>query len=131
MYILSGSNRFELHQGISDSLAGRCATIEMDSFSQVECHQQQAEPFNPSVEFLLEKSGKEKFPTLLRHKSLKIFFMDTGLCSYLCRWPTAKMLEDCAMNGAFFETYIVSELVKNFCGFNREAKDKIFLLPGY
>lgn len=47
------------------------------------------------------------------------------------RWPTAKMLEDCAMNGAFFETHIVSELVKNFCGFNREAKDKIFLLPGY
>lgn len=84
MYILSGSNRFELHQGISDSLAGRCATIEMDSFSPVECHQQQAEPFNPSIAFLLEKSGKEKFPTLLRHKSLKIFFMDTGLCSYLC-----------------------------------------------
>ena len=62
MYILSGSNRFELHQGISDSLAGRCAIIEMDSFSQVECHQQQAEPFNPSIEFLLEKSGKEKIP---------------------------------------------------------------------
>lgn len=62
---------------------------------------------------------------------MKIFFMDTGLCSYLCRWPTAKMLEDCAMNGAFFETYVVSELVKNFCGFNREAKDKIFLLLGY
>ena len=35
------------------------------------------------------------------------------------------------MNGAFFETYVVSELVKNFCGFNREAKDKIFLLLGY
>ena len=73
MYILSGSNRFELQQGISDSLAGRCTTIEMDSFSQVECHQQQAGPFNPSVEFLLEKSRKEKFPTALRHKSLKIF----------------------------------------------------------
>lgn len=27
MYILSGSNRFELHQGISDSLAGRCRRI--------------------------------------------------------------------------------------------------------
>ncbi len=62
MYILSGSNRFELQQGISDSLAGRCATIEMDSFSQVECHQQQAEPFNPSVEFLLEKERERKIP---------------------------------------------------------------------
>ena len=56
--------------------------------------------------------------------------MDTGLCSYLCRRPTAKMLEDCAMNGAFFETHIVSELVKNFRSFNKEPKDKIFYYWG-
>ncbi|MBP5766941.1 MAG: AAA family ATPase, partial [Clostridia bacterium] len=29
MYILTGSNRFELQQGISDSLAGRCGVIDM------------------------------------------------------------------------------------------------------
>ncbi|MCI6649151.1 MAG: AAA family ATPase, partial [Lachnospiraceae bacterium] len=33
MYILTGSNRFELQQGISDSLAGRCAVVDMASFS--------------------------------------------------------------------------------------------------
>lgn len=59
-------------------------------------------------------------------KAPKLYFMDTGLCAYLCRWPSAKMLEDCAMNGAFFETYVVSELVKNFHGFNREAREYIF-----
>lgn len=36
MYILTGSNRFELQQGISESLAGRCGIIDMSSFSQVE-----------------------------------------------------------------------------------------------
>ena len=36
MYILTGSNRFELQQGISDSLAGRCAVVEMSSFTNLE-----------------------------------------------------------------------------------------------
>lgn len=36
MYILTGSNRFELQEGISDSLAGRCGVIEMLSLSQAE-----------------------------------------------------------------------------------------------
>jgi hypothetical protein len=34
MYLLTGSNRFEMQQGISDSLAGRCGVIEMASFSR-------------------------------------------------------------------------------------------------
>ena len=33
MYILTGSNQFELQQGISDSLAGRCGIISMASFT--------------------------------------------------------------------------------------------------
>lgn len=45
-------------------------------------------------------------------KAPKIYFMDTGLCAYLCKWPTAEMLSDCAMSGAFFETYVISEIVK-------------------
>ena len=36
MYVLTGSNRFELQQGISESLAGRCGVIEKSSFSQIE-----------------------------------------------------------------------------------------------
>ena len=36
MYVLTGSNRFELQQGISESLAGRCGIIEMSSLSQAE-----------------------------------------------------------------------------------------------
>ena len=46
-------------------------------------------------------------------KTPKIYFMDTGIAAYLCRWPDAKTLESGAMNGAFFETFVVSEIVKN------------------
>ncbi len=47
-------------------------------------------------------------------KAPKLYFMDTGLCAYLCKWPSAEMLKDGVMNGAFFETYVVSEVIKSF-----------------
>lgn len=47
-------------------------------------------------------------------KSSKVYFMDTGLCAYLCKWPSSEMLKDGVMNGAFFETYVVSEVIKSF-----------------
>ncbi len=47
-------------------------------------------------------------------KTPKLYFMDTGLAAYLCRWPNAETLENGAANGAFLETYVVSELVKSY-----------------
>lgn len=47
-------------------------------------------------------------------KTPKMYFLDTGLAAYLCRWPNAETLENGAMDGAFFETYVVSEIVKNY-----------------
>lgn len=46
-------------------------------------------------------------------KTPKAYFMDTGLAAYLCRWPNAETLESGAMDGAFFETYVVTEIVKS------------------
>lgn len=46
-------------------------------------------------------------------KAPNLYFMDTGLATYLCGWPSATMLEKSAMAGAFFETFVVSELIKN------------------
>lgn len=46
-------------------------------------------------------------------KTPKIYFMDTGLCAFLCGWTDAKILEASAMADAFFETYVVSEIVKS------------------
>ena len=47
-------------------------------------------------------------------KTPKVYFMDTGLAAYLCRWPSAATLENGAMDGAFFETYVVTEIVKSY-----------------
>ena len=47
-------------------------------------------------------------------KAPNMYFMDTGLCAYLTRWDSAKTLEVSAMSGAFFETYVVSEILKSY-----------------
>ncbi len=47
-------------------------------------------------------------------KTPKMYFMDTGLAAYLCRWPNAATLEAGAMDGAFFETYVVTEIIKSY-----------------
>ena len=47
-------------------------------------------------------------------KTPKVYFLDTGLASYLCRWPTPETLESGAMSGAFFETFVISEIVKSY-----------------
>lgn len=46
-------------------------------------------------------------------KTPKIYFLDTGLCAFLCRWKSSETLENGAMDGAILETYVVSELIKN------------------
>lgn len=233
MYILTGSNRFELQEGVSDSLAGRCAVIEMTSFTMPEKYGNKSILFDPELSEIKKweqlhikyRSRKEIFAdifvggmpeictgiakpdiyfksyintyiekdvrkmisasnemqfrnfislvafrtaTELHYEEIarsvgidvrtckrwisiletsgiiyllqpfmanisnriikapKLYFMDTGLCAYLCRWPNAKMLEDCAMSGAFFETYIVSEIIKNHYAYNKDPKDHIF-----
>ena len=47
-------------------------------------------------------------------KTPKIYFLDTGLCSYLTNWETSKTLESGAMSGAMFETFVVSEIIKSY-----------------
>ncbi len=47
-------------------------------------------------------------------KRPKIYFMDTGLCAYLTRWVNPETLEIGSMSGAFFETYVVTEILKSF-----------------
>ena len=234
MYILTGSNRYELEQGISDSLAGRCGVIEMASFSRMEINDIAGHLFDPDIKTLIKREressckystrakifediftggmpdvvlGKSKreiyfksyintyiekdvkklisedSETLFRNfislvalrtaqelhydtlatkvgidvrtckrwisiletagiiyllqpympntsnriiKAPKIYFMDTGLCAYLCKWPTAEMLEAGVMGGAFFETYVVSELIKNFYAYNMDPKEYLF-----
>ncbi len=47
-------------------------------------------------------------------KAPKLYFLDTGLCTYLCKWPTPASLEAGASSGAFLETYLFAEILKSY-----------------
>ncbi|MBO4797876.1 MAG: ATP-binding protein [Candidatus Methanomethylophilaceae archaeon] len=233
MFILTGSNRFEPQESISDSLAGRCGLIDMASFSQAEKYGYKNPLFSPDLSEirkretsgrryrtrkeiyedifiggmpdictgeserdayfksylntyiekdvlkLISASSEMQFRNFLSIAALrtaqelhydeiaanvgidvrtckrwisilqtsgiiyllqpymanisnriikapKLYFTDTGLCAYLCKWPNAEMLENCAMNGAFFETFVVSEVVKNFYAYNKDPSKNLF-----
>lgn len=44
----------------------------------------------------------------------KLYFLDTGLCTYLTDWFTPESLEAGAMSGAVFETWCFTELLKSY-----------------
>jgi predicted AAA+ superfamily ATPase len=52
-------------------------------------------------------------------KAPRMYFLDTGLAANLTRWQNAEVLESGAMAGAFFETYVVSEIYKSFINAGR------------
>jgi len=47
-------------------------------------------------------------------KTPKLYFLDTGLAAYLTRWNTTEVLKNGAMAGAFFETFVISEIIKSY-----------------
>ena len=234
MFVLTGSNQFELQDGISESLAGRTAVINMSGFTQMEKRKQKGAIFDVDFDILLSKeressdsyrSVKQVFDDIFQGsmpdicigesrrdlyykayidtyiekdvrklisassemqfrrfisllalrtarevvysdissdlginvetckrwmsilqtsgiiyllepymanaskriiKSPKLYFMDTGLCSYLCKWPTAEMLKDGPMGGAFFETYVISEIIKSFFNYGMEPSQYLY-----
>jgi hypothetical protein len=234
MFILTGSNQFELQDGISESLAGRTAIINMSGFTQIEKRKERGALFDADFENLMTKLHNHhgyyrnrqqifedifqggmpdictgvserdyyyrayidtyiekdvrklisassemqfrRFAVLLALrtaqelvyselanetgintetckrwisilqtsgiiyllepymanasrriiKAPKLYFMDTGLCTYLCRWPNANMLMDSAMSGAIFETYVVSEIIKSFYNSGTDPKQNVY-----
>ena len=236
MYVLTGSNQFELQEAISESLAGRTAVLNMSSLSNVEIERQIGDIFNPHLEALFSKYQKIDSKELYKSKSEifekifkggmpeyittninrddffksyittylekdikkviavdkerdflrfldymalrtaqqinyddiarnvgidsrtvkswlsilttsgiaftlesyarnmsdrvtkmeKFYFLDTGLCAYLCKWPTPEMLENGVMNGAFFETYVVSEVVKSYMNAGKDYRTSLY-----
>ncbi len=65
-------------------------------------------------------------------KTPKLYFMDTGLAAYLTRWTSPEVMQSGAMSGMFFETYVVSEIIKSFTNNGEDApiyfyrdKDKV------
>lgn len=53
-------------------------------------------------------------------KTPKCYFLDTGLASYLTSWPTPQTLMNGNASGAFFETFVVGEILKSYYNAGKE-----------
>ena len=49
-----------------------------------------------------------------------LHFLDTGLAAYLLKWGSPEVLEKGAMSGAFFETYVFTEIYKSYLNAGKE-----------
>lgn len=47
-------------------------------------------------------------------KTPKIYFLDTGLVSYLTKWKNKDVLESGSMSGNFFENFVIVEIIKSY-----------------
>ena len=63
-------------------------------------------------------------------KTPKIYFRDTGLAAYLTNWTTKEQLRDGAMNGAFFETFVVNEIIKSYVNAGRDYSKYLYYYRG-
>jgi hypothetical protein len=57
-------------------------------------------------------------------KAPKLYFLDTGLCSYLAEWSSPQTLEAGAMSGPMLETHVFSEVLKSW--WNRGKQPQLF-----
>ncbi len=236
MYILTGSNQFELQKAVAESLAGRAAILTMSSLANNEIEKMEGSIFNPDLDAVRDKynainpkkiykTRKEIFEKIFKGgmpeyidkkldrttffksyiktymekdimklisvdkerdflrfldymalrtaqqinyddiarsvgidartvkswisilvtsgiaitlepyarnlsdrvtKMEKFYFLDTGLCAYLCKWPNADMLEKGVMNGAFYETYVISEIVKSYMNAGEDYRHSFY-----
>jgi len=62
--------------------------------------------------YLLQPYFKNITKRFTKHP--KLYFMDTGLAAYLAGWTTPKSLENGASSGAFFETFVITEIIKSY-----------------
>lgn len=53
-------------------------------------------------------------------KTPKLYFLDSSLAAYLTRWLTPDTLVEGTMNGHFFETFVVVELLKSYTNAGKE-----------
>ncbi len=51
----------------------------------------------------------------------KLYFYDCGLVAYLTKWSDSATLMNGAMSGAILENFVVSEIIKSYQNYGREA----------
>lgn len=74
------------------------------------------------IVFLLEPYAKNLSNRIIKTPTLH--FLDTGLCAYLGRWPNPESLENGPLCGRFYETYVITEILKSF--YNKGYDPELF-----
>lgn len=62
--------------------------------------------------YLLQPFSSDRSKTLT--KSPKVYFCDTGLAAYLCNFSTATQMQRDTNAGAFFKTFVITEILKSW-----------------
>lgn len=79
---------------------------------------------NTGIVYLLQPYSNNNVARIV--KKPKIYFMDTGLACYLAGYMDSKTLEKSAYNGAIFETYVISEIIKSYINNGLDAKKYLY-----
>lgn len=79
---------------------------------------------NTGIVYLLQPYSNNNIARIV--KKPKVYFMDAGLACYLAGYMDATTLEKSAYNGAIFETYIVSEIIKSFINNGLDARKYLY-----
>lgn len=59
-------------------------------------------------------------------KTPKVYFMDTGLVSYLVGWTSPQVAMNGAMSGALFENFVISEVIKSYYNSGHDIQNLYF-----
>ena len=73
--------------------------------------------------FLLQPYSRNTVKRIVKRP--KLYFMDTGLACYLSLWNDPRVLENSAMAGAMFETYVVTEIIKEYTNQGIDVRSRL------
>ena len=79
---------------------------------------------NTNLIFMLQSYSNNNVQKAIKRP--KIYFMDTGLACYLTGYINSETLERSAYNGAIFETYIISEIVKSYTNNGKDPRTRLY-----
>ena len=79
---------------------------------------------NTGLVYLLQPYSNNNIARIV--KKPKIYFMDTGLACYLAGYLNAVTLEKSAFNGAIFETYVITEIIKSYTNQGMNARKYLY-----
>lgn len=74
--------------------------------------------------FLLQPYSNNNISRIVKRP--KIYFMDTGLACFLAGYIDSVTLEKSAFNGAIFETYVITEIIKSFANRGLDARKYLY-----